>query len=130
VADRPGQAVAGPSPWYTQVLLAPVMALVLLGCARWQRVGRPLASLITALWAWILLTSWTMKLFPMYSGGGTAGVRLRDWWRWRVDGATLSQTALAPAPWLYAGLAVAIVLTLAAGTMVVLGLARRRAAKG
>jgi hypothetical protein len=116
VADRPDQAVAGPSPWYTQVLLAPVVALAYLGLARWKRVGRVLAGVTITLWAWILVATWTLKLFPMYSGGGSSAVRVREVWAWWTHDAAaharvLSVTSLAPAAWLYAGLAVALVIT-------------------
>jgi hypothetical protein len=104
VADRPTQAVAGPSPWYPQLLLAPIVALAFLGCARWNRVGRIVGGLIVVLWVWILIATWTWKLIPMYSSGSAH---------------TLSQTALAPAAWLYGGLVVALALTLAAGVAVV-----------
>ena len=115
VADR-GGAVAGASPWYTQVLLAPVMALVSLGLARWKRFGRLLAGALVTLWAWILLGAWTLKLFPMYSGGPTFAMRARDVWNWYAHGAAahardLSLTALAPAAWLYAGMALSVALT-------------------
>jgi hypothetical protein len=124
VADRPGQAVAGPSPWYAQVLLAPVAALVFLGLARSKRAGRAVAQTIVTLWAWVMLATWALKLFPMYSGGGSSAIRLREAWNWRVDTHALSQTALAPAAWLYAGLAVAVALTVGAAVAVVLSLNR------
>ena len=128
VADRPGQAVAGPSPWYTQVLLVPVMVLAFLGMARWKRAGSVVAAAVVTLGAWIMITTWTLKLFPMYSGGGSSAMRFKDAWNWWAHGAAvhardLSVTALAPAVWLYAGLAVAVALTIAAwvGVMKALG---------
>ena len=127
VADRPDQMVAGPSPWYTQVALAPILALVFLGFARWQRAGRALAAATISLGAWILLGTWTLKLFPMYGGGGSGAMRLKEAWNWWAHGAAaqarvLSATALAPSAWLYAGLLVALALTIVAWALVLKGL--------
>lgn len=117
VAQRGGE-VAGPSPWYTQVLLAPVLVLTCLGFARWKRMGRPLAGAMVALWGWILLTTWTLKLFPMYSGRGADPMRAHQVWGWWTHDAAphardLSLTALAPAGWLYMGMAASVALTIA-----------------
>jgi hypothetical protein len=103
------------SPWYTQVLLVPVLALAYPGMSRWNRLGRGLAIGAVARWTWVLFATWTIKLFPMYSGGGSAPMHLRDVWDWYAHRATaratsFSLTALAPAPVLYAGLAVSIAL--------------------
>jgi hypothetical protein len=127
VADRPDQTVAGPSPWYTQVLLAPLVALAFLGFANWKRAGRLLAAATATLWAWILVATWMLKLFPIYAGGGAGAMRAKDLWNWWVRGAAehahvLSTTALAPAGWLYAALVVALALTIAAWALVIKGL--------
>ena len=116
-ADR-GAEVAGASPWYTQVLLAPVVTLASLGMSRWKRTGSALAAISLALWAWVLLATWTVKLFPMYSGGGATAVRARDVWTWYTHAAAahardLSLTALAPAVWLYGALLISAGLTVA-----------------
>jgi hypothetical protein len=105
-------------------LLAPVIALVYLGLARSYRVGRVLAGIMVALWAWILVATWTLKLFPMYSGGGSAAMRARDLWKWHVDAHALSQTALAPASWLYAGLVLSVALTVGVGALVIMSIFR------
>jgi hypothetical protein len=113
-ADRNG-GVAGASPWYTQVLLAPVMALAYLGMSLWKGFGPVLAACTAALWTWVLMATWTVKLFPMYSGGGAAPMRMHDLWNWYVHGAAahtrdLSLLALGSASWLYAGLFVSLTL--------------------
>lgn len=113
-ADRNG-GVAGASPWYTQVLLAPVMALAYLGMSRWKGLGRILAASTVAIWSWVLMATWTVKLFPMYSGGDAAPMRMHDVWNWYVHGAaahTRDLSLLAPgsAPLLYAGLFVSLTL--------------------
>lgn len=103
------------SPWYTQVLLVPLLALAYLGMSRWNRLGRGLAIGVVALWTWVLFATWTVKLFPMYSGAGSAPMHVRDVWDWYAHHATaratdLSLTAQAPAPVLYGGLLVSITL--------------------
>ena len=118
-ADRHG-AAAGASPWYTQVLLGPVVVLAYLGLSRWRRTGAVLAAIGLTLWAWVLVATWTTKLFPVYSGGGSAATRARDVWNWYAHGAArragdLSLTALGPAAWLYAGLLVSVALTAVLG---------------
>ena len=109
-------AVPGASPWYAPVLLAPVMALAYLGMSRWKRFGSVLAGCTIAIWTWILIATWTVKLFPMYSGAGSAPMRLHDVWNWYLQGAAahardLSLLALAPAPLLYAGMLVSLTLS-------------------
>jgi hypothetical protein len=115
-ADRNG-AAAGASPWYTQVLLAPAMALAYLGMSRSKRFGTVLAGCTVAIWTWVLAVTWMVKLFPMYAGGGTAPMRLHDVWNWYMGEAAahtrdLSLLALAPALWLYAGLLVSLTLSI------------------
>ncbi len=108
---------AGASPWYTQVLLAPVVALAYLGMSRWKGFGPVLAAGTCAIWTWVLIATWTVKLFPMFSGGGAAPMRMQDVWNWYVHGAAahtrdLSLLALAPASLLYAGLLVSLILSI------------------
>ena len=112
-----GGASAGASPWYTQVLLAPVVALAYLGMSRWRRFGTILGVSTLAIWTWVIIATWLVKLFPMYSGGGAAPMRIRDVWSWYVHGAAahmgdLTLLALAPAPFLYAGLLVTLTITI------------------
>jgi len=109
--------IPGASPWYTQVLLAPVIALAYLGMSRWKRVGPVLAGCTVAIWTWVLIATWTVKLFPLYSGAGAAPMRLHDVWNWYAHGAAahmhdLSLLALAPAALLYAGLLVSVPLSI------------------
>jgi len=106
---------AGASPWYTQVLLAPVLALAYLGMSRWKTFGIVLAIGTTALWSWVLMATWIVKLFPMYSGAGAAPMRMQSMWVWYSQQAgthlsDLSLLALAPARLLYIGLFLSITL--------------------
>ncbi len=119
------------SPWYTQVLLVPVLALAYLGMSRWRRVGVGIAISTVALWTWVLLATWIIKLFPMYSGGGSAPMHFSDVWDWYAYRATteasaFSLTALAPAPVLYAGLLVSIGLAVTLSISVVSGIIESR----
>ncbi len=122
-ADR-GGSVAGASPWYAQVLLLPVVTLAFLGLSRWSGVGASLAGFTVASWAWVLVATWTVKLFPLYSGGGATPMRVREVWNWYAHGAAehareLSLLALLPAAVLYAGMVVSVGLALGlAGTAV------------
>jgi hypothetical protein len=129
-ADTQGE-VAGASPWYTQVLLAPVLTVAYLGMSRWKRVGPVVAVCSVAVWAWVLLATWIIKLFPMYSGFGDGPMRVHDVWDWYGYGAAaraleLSQTALAPAVVLYAGLVVSAGLAVGLSVAVVRGLISMR----
>ena len=115
-ADKNGD-VPGASPWYAQVLLMPVMALAYLGMSRWKRFGSVLAACTSAIWTWVLIATWAVKLFPMYSGGGAAPMRVHDVWNWYVHSAAahtrdLSLLALAPAPALYIGLLISSTLSI------------------
>jgi hypothetical protein len=110
-------AAAGAGTWYTQVLLVPVIALAYLGMSRWARFGNILAGGTIAIWTWVLIATWTVKLFPLYSGAGAAPMRLPDVWNWYMHGAAahardLSLLALAPAALLYAGLLVSLTLSI------------------
>jgi hypothetical protein len=106
------------------------MALVFLGLSRWKRIGAGAAAVTVALWGWVLIATWTVKLFPMYSGGGSAAMRGRDVWNWYAHGTAahsrdLSLSALAPAAWLYAGLLISITLTVVLSTVLIRALAIR-----
>lgn len=127
-ADRNG-GVAGASPWYTQVLLAPVMALAYLGMSRWKGFGTVLAACTVAIWTWVIMATWTVKLFPMYSGAGDSPMRMHDVWNWYVHGAAahtrdLSLLALGSAPLLYAGLVVSLALAIVLSAALIRGLVR------
>ena len=78
---------AGASPWYTQVLLLPVIALAYLGMSRWKRFGLFLSVWTVAIWTWVLIATWTVKLFPMYSGAGASPMHMRNLWNWYVHNA-------------------------------------------
>ena len=62
-----GQATS-PSPWYTQVLLVPVLTLGLLGTSRRERAGKVVAGLMALLFGYVLVVTYWVKLIPLYSG--------------------------------------------------------------
>jgi hypothetical protein len=114
-AHTKGEA-EGASPWYTQVLLVPVISLAFLGMSRCKRTGSVVAALTTALWGWVLVATWTLKLFPMYSGAPTVPMHTREFFHWytrnfAVHYFDLSLVALAPAAALYTGLVLSLALT-------------------
>lgn len=120
--------VAGASPWYTQVLLVPVIALAYLGMSRWKILGRCLSVCTVLIWTWVLIATWIVKLFPMYSGADSSPMHMRDLWNWYVHNAAdhtqnLSLLALVPAPLLYAGLFVSLALTIVGSAAVIRGFA-------
>lgn len=116
----------GASPWYTQVLLAPVVMLVYVGMSRSARFGAALATITTVIWGWVLIASWAFKLFPMYAAGDTAPMRFHEVWNWYVHAAgthmrDLSLIALTPGPLLYAGLLFTFGLTILLAAIVIRG---------
>jgi hypothetical protein len=120
----------GASPWYTQVLLPPVIALAYLGMSRWKKLGPALAGCTVAIWTWVLIATWTVKLFPLYSGGGVASMHVRDIWNWYMKGVgythELTLLALAPAPLLYLGLLVSLTLNITLSAAVIRDLVRSK----
>ena len=110
-ADGEGAAAA---PWYSEALLPPVLLLAYLGMSRWRTWGRMLAAATVAIWTWVLLATWALKLFPMYSSGAAGPMRVRDFWSFYTANAgkmaDLSLLAPAPAPLLYAVLAMVLSL--------------------
>jgi hypothetical protein len=93
------------------------LTLAYLGMSRSKGFGTALGALTTALWTWVLMATWTVKLFPMYSGGGAAPMRMHQVWTWYLSTAAahardLSLLALARPPLLYAGLVVSLMLSI------------------
>jgi len=59
---------ASPCAWYTQVLLVPMLLLALLGASRSPKAGKVVAISMTLLYGYILVTTYWVKLIPLYSG--------------------------------------------------------------
>jgi len=105
------------SPWYLQVVLAPLLCFALTGCQRSGRIGRWLVIATLALWGYILAATYVAKLFPLYGGFSGGRSTLRDiarWYQhdWPRTSDILTTVALVPAPWLVTLLAL-LLLTLA-----------------
>lgn len=61
-------AAIGATPWYTQILLVPVMLLAFLGMSRTPMWGRILGPLFVLLWGYVLIATYLIKLLPLYGG--------------------------------------------------------------
>ncbi len=59
---------ASPGPWYTQVLLVPMLALALLGTSRSGKGGKVVAVSMVLLFGYILVATYWVKLMPLYGG--------------------------------------------------------------
>ncbi|MCU1330097.1 MAG: putative rane protein [Bryobacterales bacterium] len=121
----------GSGPWYTQILLVPVLLLAHLGMARATVIGRWMAICMSALWTWMLIATWVVKLFPMYSGATSGPLRIRELWVWYTRDAgryahDFSLLALAKAPLLYAGMLMSVLGSLLLAFFIIKGLASGR----
>ena len=110
-------AANGPSPWYAQVLLAPVLGLALLGASRWPGLGRFVASLLALVFGYVLAATYAVKLIPLYGGyegrASLAGVAMLYGHRLRTLAANLDTVTLAPAAVILALASVVILLVVA-----------------
>jgi hypothetical protein len=106
-----------PSPWYAQVLLAPLLALALLGASRWPRLGRYVSALLVLLFGYVLAATYAIKLIPLYSGyegrASLAELAILYGQRLRLLIANLDTVTLTPAPVILALAAVVILLVVA-----------------
>jgi hypothetical protein len=59
---------ASPGAWYTQVLLVPMLALGLLGTSRSGKAGRVVALIMVLLFGYVLVSTYWVKLMPLYGG--------------------------------------------------------------
>ncbi len=58
----------GPSPWYSSVLLPPLMGLAFLGCSRAGLAGRIVAGALVVLFGYTIVVTYAAKLIPLYGG--------------------------------------------------------------
>lgn len=94
-------ASAGAAPWYTEVMLAPTLAIVLLGLSRARRLGRALSIAIVLLWTYICCATYLVKLIPLYGGYANGRNTLKETLHWyltqhRELASMLSTIGLAP----------------------------------
>lgn len=109
-------AASGPSPWYSQVLVAPTLGLAFLGCSRRPALGRFAASALVALFGYVLIATYVVKLIPLYGGyeGRTSLALLAGLYSKRLPELldNLGLVALAPAGIILSGVAVVVTLAL------------------
>jgi hypothetical protein len=113
-----GGAANGPSPWYAQVLSAPLIGLAFLGTSRRKRVGCVVAECLTILCGYILIVTYVVKLIPLYGGQvgrGSIGLIGAVYFVWPgIVVSKLNSVTLAPA---------AVIITLT-GIVVLLAVAQ------
>jgi hypothetical protein len=113
-------ASAGASPWYTEPLLAPLLAIALSGMSRTRRFGRPMAIAVCLLWMYISVATYIAKLIPLYGGYPGGRSTLREILRWYTSHSAdltsmLSTISLAPPAMIYIETAVVTGLAIALG---------------
>jgi hypothetical protein len=115
-----------PSPWYAQILLAPLLALALLGASRWPRLGRFVSALLVLLFGYVLAATYAIKLIPLYGGyegrASLAGLGMLYGHRLRLLTANLDTIALAPAPVIFGLASVVILLVVAQQVILIVSL--------
>ena len=106
-----------PSPWYTQVVVTPVLALAVLGAQKRPAAGRWLLWPVIALNAYILIATYVAKLIPQYGGypGSMTAGRFVDLYTTQLGtlGENLAFTALGPVVLIAALTVATALLTLA-----------------
>jgi hypothetical protein len=117
-------AANGPSPWYAQVLAAPLLGLALLGVSRWPKLGRFVAALLVLLFGYVLAATYAVKLIPLYGGyeerTTLAGVTTLYSHQLRVLSANLDTVTLAPAAIIFTLASVVIALVIAQQILLIL----------
>jgi hypothetical protein len=123
---RTGNPSSTPSAWYAQVLVAPTMALLLLGASRWPRVGRILAIAIVVLFGYVLAVTYVFKLIPLYAGyagrGSFRDIAAQYLLRIHALRANLSSVALGPATLIFIMTAAVVLLMVMLEILLVRGI--------
>ncbi|HUP05304.1 MAG TPA: hypothetical protein VMU19_15005 [Bryobacteraceae bacterium] len=111
-------AATAPSPWYAQTLVAPLLALAMLGAARHRRMGLAAEALLLTLFGYVFVATYAFKLIPLYGGyegRGSAGQLVELYGRrFPQLAANLGAVTLAPAALVFAltGIAIAVAAAL------------------
>ncbi|MGI8743699.1 MAG: hypothetical protein ACR2NN_14215 [Bryobacteraceae bacterium] len=113
-ASSKGGAIAA-VPWYTQVLLAPVLLLAFLGLSRARRWGWALLAAQVVLWGYVLAATYIAKLAPMYGGLGPGRVHLKTLWAWYWTSGPAALVSLGSVPVVWTLIACSIALGMALG---------------
>ena len=119
-------AARGPSPWYAQVLLAPMLGLAFLGASRWRRLGKAVTAALTVLFGYVLIATYLAKLIPLYGGyEGRTSLRalVSLYSEWSMLTANLDLTALGASGVLSGLIAIVVLLALALMSVLTLQLA-------
>ena len=107
----------GPSPWYAQVILAPLLGLGFLGCSRSHRLGKVAAITLIGLFGYVLIATYIAKLIPLYGGyeGRTSLAALIALYSTRLPFLTnnLGSVSLAPASILLSLTGIVVILAVA-----------------
>ncbi|MBV9769646.1 MAG: hypothetical protein JOZ32_08755 [Bryobacterales bacterium] len=123
-------AAEGPSPWYAQVLLGPLLGLAFLGVSRRRRIGRFVAAVLVLVFGYVLAATYAVKLIPLYGGfeGRTtlAGVAMLYSHRLGILAANLDAVTLAPAAAIFVLAGVVIALVAAQQILLVVRVMRTR----
>jgi hypothetical protein len=121
-------AANGPSPWYAQVLLAPMLGLALVGLSRRPRLGRFIAALLVLMFGYVLAATYAFKLIPLYGGyeGRTSFASITSLYGHQLKTLTanLDLIALAPAAIIFALAGTAILLAIAQQALLICGIIR------
>ena len=111
-----GNLSSTPAAWYSQVLVAPTLALLLLGTARWSRTGKIVAIAIALLFGYVLAVTYVFKLIPLYAGypgrGSVREIAALYLDRFSTLSANLDSVALGPATLIFTLVAGVILLVL------------------
>ncbi len=124
-----GGASAGAAPWYTEVLLPPVLAVSFLGLSRSRRaIGLPISLGILLLWTYLCAATYLVKLIPLYGGYQQGRATLPEIWHWYRSGhgnltRMLLTISLAPPPLLYVETAAVLALAVCIAWRIGRGLA-------
>jgi len=108
-------ASSTPAPWYSQVLVTPLVVLAALGASRW-RIGPLVAAAQALLFGYILTATYVVKLIPLYAGyegRGTVREIAALYRNFSALSERLGSVALGPAPLIF-GLTAAVLLLIVA----------------
>lgn len=115
------QGSAGASPWYSEVLLAPVLIACAVGWSRSRTLGRWFACLSVLLWGYVIAATYLAKLIPLYSGFTGSQAKIGNLFDWYLTGdgqGKLDTAALAGSTMVYFALGLTVICGLAAGILV------------
>ena len=106
----------GPSPWYAQVLLVPLLGFAALGASRRPRVGRFLAAATVIEFGYLMVATYVVKLIPLYGGfqGRTTLANVEKLYTSQLGNlaAGLDTATLAPAAVLFALTGTVVILAI------------------